>query len=576
MKRYPVFALIALLFLLLVLLGSWVYLNNYPWPIGDDTDKTAEGDRSRDGREASGDLLDDAADGQEPGADGRAGTGKGGPLEAPPEPFRRANPPDPIETGGKVKDAETTGDKTGDTVVAELTPGLAAIRDGSGNEGDLEPFIVSTLLPGSMRLGQKPETRVMKDIPVSMRSGVLGKKEHKPEEPIDGFAEMLVGQLIWPALSEDVDTEVREAGRRQAVVYLDRLPEFRAIVDADEGWFSLPMTKRMQDDYRAKGLRLVVHSPAFEISGGYEAIEVKKEDGAIKINLQVAPVISVVVDVSPANAVEAGVRVWLERRGQPNSPDADDSLYMSAKVPSTGRLVFSVPEHYGEFRVAATGESWHSGLPQVVRLRDWKTNKVSVKLELAAANCDHVTGRVSYGDDDYPIPGARLESTHFANTVYTGEAGTFDMWVPFDTYQTLRQFHCTATGYRPEILPLEGRAEGTDGVVGDGPIGPFKVKMADTVVVELNLPKEAARMSYVQIAELSSIKPLKARDVVHGVEVPWGIERLTLKEYDGEGGTLSVCIDAEQWEDIFRLYASGKALSAKLTAKTVEDVYRKR
>ncbi|MCA8913953.1 MAG: hypothetical protein KDB90_00975 [Planctomycetes bacterium] len=587
MKRYPVFALIALLFLLLVLLGSWVYLEHYPWPSGEPgQEHTAGTDAGRSGRDA-GDLLDEAETGNADETDSEAGTGKGGPLEAPPEPVRRANPPEPIDTGGKVKDADTTGDKTGDTVVAELTPGLAAIRDGSGGEEGIEPFIVSTLRPAIQRLGPASITLPVvsvKDAGHEVSTGTL--LHEKPDDDAsrlgDAFAKMLVGQLIWPALSETDEELLRSSGRRQAVVYLDNLPEFRTLVDADEGWFSLPMTKRMDDDYRAKGLRLVVHSPAFEISGGFEALRVKKDDGPIKVSLQVAPIINVVVDVTPPEAVEAGVRVWLERRGMPETPDYDDSLYMSAKVPSTGRLVFSVPEHYGELRVAATGEVWHSGLPQIVKLRDWKTNKINVSLSLAGDRCDYVTGSVLNDYRQAPVKGARLESTHFGTTVYSGPDGKFEMWVPMDSYAGNRQFQCTAADLRPEVLPLETRASGTSGVEGSGPTGPFKVAMAGEVRVLLYLPKEAARLAPFTIPELHTgtrqngiNMESKGSDRLD-TTLPWGIHTLTLRSLEKPDEAVTIWIDDSAWQDVLRFYASGKESVTPVGTKTVGDVFKKR
>ena len=569
MKRYPVFALIALLFLLLVLLGSWVYLEHYPWLSGErEQEHSASGDAGEHGRDSS-DLMVEADAGEAGETDGNAGTGKGGPLEAPPEPFRRANPPDPIETGGKVKDAETAGDKTGDTVVAELTPGLAAIRDGGDGEDDIEAFIVSTLQPAAWRASISA-SRTVPSAPKSL----LGASEDEAVGYAYQFDRQLTGQLLWPTMTAADKKDLKEAGRRQAVVYFSELPEFRCLVDADDGWFSVPMTERMEKDYRAKGLQLVVHSPVFQISGGFEAITLKKDDGKPQVRLEVAPVIEVTVDLTPPEAVESGVRVWLERRGLPETPDYDDGLYMSAKAPSSGRLVFTVPEHYGEFRIGATGESWHSGLAQIITPRKWKDNRVKVVLALASEPCDLASGKVKV-DADTPLKAARLESTHYGTTVYSGPDGSFSMYVPFDSYQSNRQFIVTAAKLRPEVVPLEARAEGSPGVEGTGPNGPFTVSMASKIALELRLPKDATRIGRYLLREVPMDANIASGENQVSVDLPWGLQVLTVQSVDSRA-VFTVWISAADWQRLFKAYAAGKEGNFEQEPELLKDVFKKR
>jgi hypothetical protein len=563
MKRYQKIAIGVVLLLLLLLFGSWGYVGHPPWDMPKDDP-------------ARGTISDDPLDTPAPSHETTPGNGNRRPLEAPDEPVRRGKPPEPVDTDG-TKEPTSTGEKTGDTIIAELTPNMAAVRDGNGGDDGLEPLIVSTLRPARERIERttnRAQSSGLKD------TGLLGASRPKDKDSdLDrAFARRFIGRLVWPTLSEEDTEALQKDFRRQAVVYFEKLPEFRAIVQADEGWFSLPMTNRMEDDYRAKGLKLVVHSPAFEIEGGFEAVMVKKDQGEPEIKLRVTPMLQVTVDVSPPEAIESGVRVWLERQGLPLTPDHDDSLYISANVPESGRLVFSVPEHYGEIRLAATGEAWHSGLPQIVKLRDWKTNKVTVSLQLAGERCDRVTGTVISDYRETPVLGARLESTHYGTTVYAGPGGAFQMWVPLDSYAGNRQFHCTAANLRPEVLPLETRANGTAGVEGNGPTGPFRVTMTGTILVELHLPKEASRLSVYRIVEKAGNTAYKAsgRDRIKDLELPWGTNRITLAELEGDGKTLSLWIGDEVWKENFKLYATSKDSTQQVTARLLEDVFKKR
>jgi hypothetical protein len=564
MRKSSVFAVAALLFLLAVLLGSWVYLASYPWPF-DDEPAIA----TRDSHPAADDPFepyfwesDQAA--EEPAVEPQRDT-DGETVEAglPPEPVEARPHPAPAEVS-------TRG---GSTIVATLVPGRPGVRAAEG-EQDLEPFIVSTLGPALARTHFFPLPENLGDAP-GARNGLVGKTPAAADgSGLFDENQSISGRLIWPELEEEAADLVKREFRRQAVVYLEQRPEMRSVVDADEGWFVLPLPKKLEKEYRAKGLKLVVHSPAFEIEGGFESVLVKKDNGPIRVNLQLAPVLTVTVDVTPVEAVQAGVRVWLERRGGDNSPDYDDSLYMSAKVPESGRLHFTVPERYGELRVGAAGAHWHSGLPRVVRLRQWKTARVNVSLDLANEPCELVSGQVVQ-DDDQPVAAARLESTHYGTTVYSAPDGRFSIHVPFDRFAGARQFHVFAPRLRPEIVPLEARATGTPGVQGGGFGGPFRVTLASEVSVLLDARSWAIKgagkgkeRAVVGMARLTISAKKAAREEV---TLPWGVRFVMLWDDEETRGTV-VYIQPGEWNDAFKDYANGAERAPRLTATELKDL----
>jgi hypothetical protein len=579
MKRYPVFAVAALLFLLLFLLGSWVYVRNYQWPFAGEASEADQHARAADvlvGRPDE-DPFADVPD-AEGGTDGAGGRG---PLEIPSEPVRRAIPPASVETGRGTK-PEAASAKVEDVIVAEKTPGVAAVRARDGSERGLDPFIVSTLPPAAARETFKSSsmtTEADESVERLIENDEGYEKAFAIPKVLDS---VLRGEVVWPSLPAADAEALEEANRFQAVVYLAGLPEFRAVVDQSNRAFRLPLTSKMEDEYRSKGLHLVVHSVAFEIGGGYESITVKKDDGPIKVSMQVASKIAVVVDVSPPEAIADGVRVWLERRGGPSGPDRDDSLYMSARVPSSGRLVFTVPGHYGEFRVAATGARWHSGLPQELNLRDWRTNKVTVALQLAAEACSRLTGVVKYymgAESEAPVvAGARLESTDYATTVYTGPDGHYDIWLPSDLSRANRQMIVRANGLRPEVIALDRANDSTAGVGTVSYSQPVTVMMAWKTSLKLVLPKLLSHCSTVLVGGAVSAEAVEVSGgSTSTVEVPWGADVLVIVDPEkSENEPVTVYINPKDWSDVFNHYAAGKSSAASIQLKTLDEVFKKR
>ncbi|MBZ0136614.1 MAG: hypothetical protein K8I27_09600 [Planctomycetes bacterium] len=579
MKRSSTFALVALVFLLVVLLGSWVYLKNYPWPPGGAESSGTDGRAARDAH-CGGDPFADLPD---PDAGNDAG-GTGGPLEDIPEEDKegkageveRGRAPESVETrrAGADTNADTTA--TQDVVEAVTVAGQAGVRGGAAGEEDLEAFVVSTLQAPDIRALERDEAALS----IDPRAHRKGASALVPSSKLDGDSEIpglpwtLVGQLVWPTLTKEARTDLTESARRQAVVYLKRLPEFSVVVHDDEGWFALPVTERMGEDFGREGLEVVVHSPAFQIVGGLEAINHEKNDGALRIQLELAPVFELVVDVSPPEAVGDGVRVWVERLGEPGTPDADDSLYISAKVPSSGRLHFLVPEHYGTLTFGASGQNWHSGLPGRVKEWGWQRSKLklSVALTLAADQCDQARGQVvdALGE---PLK-TRLQCTHFGVVAYSGADGTFSMWVPFERGKPTRQFIVARPHHRPEVIPLENRGEPTSGVEGTAPYGPWKVALSATAHVVLDIPKEILQgAKSISVGSSPPVSSDGAKD--SKFEMRWG--RRVVLFYDYKRRLVGAgLIDADQWEDAFARHAGGSDTAPELEVTTLEDALKKR
>jgi hypothetical protein len=567
MKRYPVFAVAALLFLLLFLLGSWVYVRNYGWPAG-----SAEGSAAKDVAVNAQRVptADPFAEQHPVGSNGEDETRtRGGALETPTEPSRRGSAPEPVETRTSAAVSENTAPT--EEVLAELVSGRAGVTDAKGDESGLDALIVSSLqAPESRWLdGRSSRGRTKEVAPTKLKAG-----DQTFELPPADQGAQIKGELIWPSLDKDTEDTLRIQARLQAVVFVEQMPESRVILDPESNRFSLWLTEKLEALYASRGLRLFVHSPSFELQGGYEAQLVRKEDGPIKLQLQPAPAIDVVVDVGPEDAVASGVRVWLERRGF--GPDHDDNLYMSATVPTSGRLRFAVPEHYGEIRVAATGAQWHSGLPQVVELRDWKTTKVALRLNLAAEACDRVVGGViADGDEASPLNAVRLECTHYGTTVYTGANGAFSMYVPYEGRSIPRQFRAEADGFRPEVIALERGGASSPGVTGDASIEPVVVQLAAVMTLEIKLPKEMSHWTHVKHLGEKMPTEIKSRSIT-GEQLKWGQRFIWFEDPNGANDPITLCIGEDDWRNVFRLYAAGNGSSASVSPQPYDDELRKR
>src|SRR5690606_26621328 len=155
----------------------------------------------------------------------------------------------------------------------------AGVR-GDGSVGDgLEPFIVSTLDAARRR---ESAVNQLEDPQIGRLEGE-DSVIRMPGSDAPAPTRFLQGCLLWPALTPEQQKKLKGEKRDRAVVYLDSLPEFRAVVFEEDGRFVLPVTERIEDAFGSKGVRIVVHSPINETSGGFEAVLVKKDDGPIPI-----------------------------------------------------------------------------------------------------------------------------------------------------------------------------------------------------------------------------------------------------------------------------------------------------
>lgn len=570
MKRTSVVALVLLAFLLVVLIGSWVYVANFPWP-GFGDDKAAEDDSER-YRKPLPRTLDDFP--EPPSSDDSdAGSGTRGPLELEEADIERMNPPGSVGTGGKGSEGIEV-EKGGDSIEAVQVAGLPRVSAGGGAEGDVQEFIVTTLpVPDEKtrelleKAAEKADRR-FENLPSSVTSS----------SDVPGFSQALTGQIVWPELSEAELDEIKKQGRDRVTVYPERMPEFAAVLYHPARSFVLPATSEMIKQFRARGLKLVVHSPAFQISGGYESIVCKSEDGSIRIELEPAPVFELVVNVTPAEAAMSNVRVWVERRVDPAMPDADDCLYMSARVPSSGRLHFVIPQHYGDLMFGATGPGWHSGLTQRASSWGFKKSrlKLTVTLELAADSCDLTSGRVEVRDIASNV--ARLECTHFGTVVYSGEDGQFSMYVPFERSAATRQYVVTRPGCRPEVVALEARGTHSAGVAGYPLSGGCTVTLARTVEVRLDIAKDAIPESdwvYLSGSETRIVENRKAvKDVT--VTLTWGQNLLYFTENESNKVIGLGYISPSEWDQAFQRYAAGSDRFNVLDVDSAERHFSKR
>lgn len=447
MNRNRTIVVTTLLILFAVLFASWVFLFDVDFPIGEW------------GRPSSGhhharviNPDTDAAFRDSPDA-GDADTRGNRPLEIPDEPRRVAQPPQPMETAPPpVEEAEGRKAK----VEAVLKPGEPDVAGGE-KEFDLQRYIVSTLY-------DYPERYPAVSHQGGGLSEVSGKDPFQNPFVEPDFGYLLQGHVKFPELGSEDTERLRSAHRLQAWVYLPDFPDSVCAVNPARDTFVLQLTKNQARDYRRDGLRVMVHSPAFRIEGGAESTVLKRNgEAAPQIKLELAPVYKLVVRVTPAGALESGVRAWVERRGV-DCP-IDDSLYMSANVPPSGELVFHVPEHYGELRIGVTGAEWHSGLPQLVSLSDWNRTSATVNIECASEPCDKISGQVGAfivnsadpeGPEKFQSYGvARLEDTSYGYVMYSNEQGDFSGYVPYAASTSIRQQLIVTTGGTvPCAIPL--------------------------------------------------------------------------------------------------------------------------
>lgn len=577
MNRRRMGAVALLLVLIALLLSSWVYLYDVDLPFGE---WGRPSDRSRQKQaEAASDnnstfhLDSDAVEG---GPD-HPGTRGNRPLEMPDEPRRVTPPPEPMEIPRAGGD-ETAGNGK-ESVEAELKAGEAGVAGAVGNL-DLEPFIVSTHTRRSTAYLSAAANTLGNSALIKLTDQDSGLSLRYQQE----FGYLLQGVVKFPELDKEARARLTEAGRMEAWVYTPEFPDFYFPVHSDYGNFVLQLTDAQAKAYRQKGLTVHVHSPAFRLRGGGESVTLKKVGEQLpEIALELAPVFKLVVRVTPQGAVDSGVRAWVERRGV-DCP-IDDSLFMSAKVPPSGELVFHVPEHYGELRVGVNGAEWHSGLPQLVKFTDWSRDTATVRLDCAAEPCDRITGTIGAlvkkpGGEELPPSFqaggiARLEDTIYGAILYSGTDGSFDGMFPYSTRSASRQLIVTSEHYMPRAVPLDGSygEESTAMITNNGraPFGPWQISREWKMKVDLLLP-EFVGEDLIVTRDRSSF--LKSGDSTENVELNWGSHLLTVRKNESLEVVARYWISDDAWEDALRNHNAGRTPN-RLRLMKFEDYVRK-
>jgi hypothetical protein len=543
MKYFPRYAVSLLLFLLLFLLGALFWLRH--------TQKDSGGPRQGESWARHYDPYQ---------RDWHTGTDQTPlPAERPPEAegrpaeLRHAQPPEGRQITRREPDVEAV-------VEALPLPEVQAEEE----DFDLEPLIVSTLAPLTRRSEHASVLEEQGRIqPRHSHAGALIHKRGDAYRRIipDLFPElpwMLVGRLEYPELPKSHTETLISAHRMRAIVYLEDQPLMRDVA-GPKGWFVLHLTERQAGSLARQPARLVVHSPAFRVRGGADHGEVFVIEAArrqpLVVPLELTPQRRVQVSVSPSPAPEENVRVWLERRGDPDGPDHDDSLFMSARVPPSGRLAFLVPERYGELRVGATGEYWHSGQAGVVNTK-WQDNLLRVNLRLQWERCQLLEGVVTAPAPSpvtnvetirksVRIPGVsngnarannesrpqigtsayRFERTGTGATIYTDEEGRFRSYFHFPRGEIGPQLVGFHYALSPTYIPLTLGADPPRGVANVWPgaavLGPWRVAVEPEVgPLKLGLPGVPAEMAtYIGWREEYAYR--RTRAAASGEDVPW-------------------------------------------------------
>ncbi|MCA8934606.1 MAG: hypothetical protein KDB68_00235 [Planctomycetes bacterium] len=563
MNRRRAGVIATLLILFAVLITSWVNIYDVHLPFGE-WGRPSDGPRHKVG-EVNPDKDAHFTDAPAPEDSITRGNR---PLEIVDEPRIVATPPEPMEIPDTAGDLDT-GRR--EQVVAELRAGEPGVS-GANADFDLQPFIVSTLV--------KYPTEVDKGVTGLFGGSALIKlsdsfSDGNYEQLLNpAFDYLLQGKVNFPALAETDRSRLDAADRLQAWVYLPELPDFYCVVTPENNTFVLRLMDSQVKRYRQKGLTVCVHSPAFRVAGGGESITLTKvSEQTPEINLEFAPVFKLVVRVTPQGAVDDGVRVWVERRGV--ECPIDDSIYMSANVPPSGELVFHVPEHYGELRLAVTGADWHSGLPQLVRFDDWSKTVSNVSLTCTPEPCDRITGAIgrqvksTASENEFEFQGggvARIEDTAFGTVVYSRPDGAFDCLFPYTLTTPNRQLIISSRGYAPIGVALDRGLGDQNSVVitnnGRSPYGPWQITRSRIVGVDVTVPElENESRTFAVDGRVSLSREVN--------QVFWGSRLIEVLKGAGGQVVASYWISDDAWEDALREQAKGRT-PVKLKLMTLE------
>jgi hypothetical protein len=107
-------------------------------------------------------------------------------------------------------------------------------------------------------------------------------------------------------------------------------------------------------------------------------------------------------------------------------------------------------------------------------------------------------------------------------------------------------------------------------VTGEGPVGPFSVKLAGLVVIDLALPKGASSGT-LMVDTRTEVTP--ERDKAKDVTIQWGTSFIYIR--DGKGELQSLYIEPRLWFELSAYYGAGIETKS-LEAQLFEEAFKKR
>lgn len=434
MKAFARFAVILLVVLVGVLLGSWAYLTirygsveNFVAGEGQPRYwQPAPGPPVAESPESSADSAEESAaeraarevsSGRAPGEDQATGGGR----------------PAPCGDGGDRPEAPDPADV------------VEAVRD-EPYEGPMVT-VDGTTLRGSALAARDFLFMRTRSEALSARPGYLSASSLRQFEQLG---------LFKPALPNDLKKTGPFYLRGQVIDHLTRKPlpgavvaltadepelaqTLRAVTN-EEGHFALPLSARDHAAYVGKKspAPLSVHLD------GYELHEPSTKKGKVEpdsnaffsVRMQRSGGLKVRVMVDNPVAASYDVRVWAEVRSDLRGPLFDDHIFMSVPCPAKGAVEFHFPVvPAGVLRLGAVGWGW--ACEAVQEADKFPLKHVQARLRLIPEATFKVEGRVDYtftggpllGDDRREaLSATRLSVTDARSLTYTSERGDFEFY----------------------------------------------------------------------------------------------------------------------------------------------------
>jgi hypothetical protein len=276
----------------------------------------------------------------------------------------------------------------------------------------------------------------------------------------------------------------------------------------EQGWFVLAF--RMADWATHFPAGISVRFPGWVLASGYDTAESRTgpavalardptQQAAVTLNLVAAPTVMLELRVDPAGVVRSATRVWLELFSQQrnlNGPRPEIGLFLEADFPDSGVIVFAFPDP-DTFTTAkpvfgAAGDGWSSGTPAVLETWDVRPSTQPTKntrftllrhtLSMNRASTFLVKGTCLRPGNTPERRAVRLEAKQTGVRTWTSD-GAFALWVELDrgnwqenlivdpVYAGAFQFNLDYDGQRPGNVVLEAG--------GSAPVGPWRVTMPE-------------------------------------------------------------------------------------------------